>query len=184
MGVRTILGSASLKANDWVQAFQNPFGQELSKLYDPLKSASNAGTLNYQQAQDALTEFNQQWTAFDASAQQWKAKGGDYAKVVSQSYDPNGKFMQTVNMVKDALTDWTGSLPNPNGGKPTGPDTPPSLQTILGQLGLSPDDAAQKAASNVQRKAQSETQTILTGSHGLSEVSSANRKTRTLLGYA
>lgn len=184
MPLGSILGQAHLKASDWVNAFQNPFGKTLSKIFDPLKKASDSGTLTYDQANAGLEEFNQQWTAYQSAAQQWTDKGGDFAKVIKQNYDPGGDFMKTLNMVKTSLTDWTGSLQPADTTGDNGTGAPPSLQTLLTSLGLTSEGAASGAAAQVQKKAQSATKTLLTGGKGLPELTAANRKTTTLLGYA
>lgn len=183
MGLRTVVGSASLKAEDWVNTFQNPFGQFLSQIFDPINAAQKTGGLKYQDAADALDQFNQQWTAFDAAAQQWRQKGGDYKTVVDQSYDPTKDFMKTVEMVRQSLTGWAQSL-KPEDTGTSGPSAPPTAQTILG--GLSPQTVADAAALRQRRAAQvgGRSSTILTGNSGLSELSANNRKYTTLLGYA
>lgn len=183
MGLRSILGAASLKAKDYVSAFQDPFGKTLSDIYDPIKKASDAGTLTFDQANDAFTQFNQQWQAFDEASSQWKQRGGDYAKVVGQAYDPNGKFMKTVNSVKGDLTNWTGALKPTDPAKGNSEAAPPTLQTILTGLGLTPDGAAAGAAGQQKKRSAAATNTLLTGGRGLSELSSANRQYKTLLGY-
>lgn len=182
MGLRTVVGSASLKANDWVDAFQDPFGKTLSGIYDPLLKASQSGSLTYQQANDALTQFNEQWNAYNSAVQQWRAKGGDYKTVVDQSLDPNGDFMKTVNMVKGALTGWVSSL-QPAATDAANQVAPPTAQTVLG--GASPNAVAEAAALRARKQAAAggTASTILTSWLGLKS-SSSNLQRSTILGYA
>lgn len=183
MALGTLLGKASAKANDWTGAFQTPFGQTLSSIYDPIQQAQAAGTLTYDQANTALTQFNEQWTAYQDAANQWKAQGGDYATVINQNFDANGAFMKTVNMVQQNLTNWTQGLQSSSTTANPTPTSAPTLDTILTGLGMSTNQAAADAAANTQRKAQAETRTILTGGMGL-QLSPANLKKKTVLGYA
>lgn len=184
MGVRSIVDAASLKANQWVQAFQNPFGQELSTIYDPIEQAQQAGTLTLQQVQDALTTFNTQWSGFQQAAKQYQAQGGDWNRVINQSLDPTGDFMKTVNMVKTNLTDWQTSLQasDPNSSSnANNPTAPPTMQTILQQLGLTPADAERNAAVTQEKHAMAApgfTGTILGGAS-----LKVNTQRPTLLGF-
>lgn len=181
-----VQGAGHQKATDFVNTYQDPFGKDLSSIYDPIQKAQAAGTLTYQQANDALTSFNQQWQAFDAAAQQWKAQGGEFKTVVDQAYDPNGDFMKTVNMVKTNLTDWTNTLQaaDPSAATDnTTPSTPPDLQTILAGLGITPADAARQAVVQQSKQAMAApgySATLLGGSKG-----TPTTKTKTLLaGYS
>ncbi len=181
-GVKNLVGAASVKASDFTSAYQTPFGQKLSQIFDPIVAAKNAGTLTFDQANQALTDFNQQWTAFDAAAQQWKSKGGDYEQVVDQAYDPNQAFMKTVDNVRTSLTDWTTSLKPADSTDPNQPTAPPTLQQMLAALGLTPAGAGDQAADLAAKHAQQGTKTILTGGQGVN-VDPMNRSRKTLLGY-
>jgi hypothetical protein len=141
----SIFYPAHKKADAWTSAFQTPFGKTLSDIVDPLNKAAKAGTLTYQQAKDALDEYTQQWDAFQKSADQFKAMGGDYAKAVNQGFDPNGDFMKTVTGVKKTLTDYVNSLPPPS-GDPSKPSTPPDPNHPSGTGGQSSTQAARNAA--------------------------------------
>lgn len=182
MGLRTIVDAASLKANQWVQGFQNPFGTELSTIYDPIEKAQQAGTLTLQQVQDALNSFNTQWSGFQQAAKQYQAQGGDWNTVISQSLDPGGEFMKTVNMVQTNLTNWQTQLQaGMTGANPNTPNAPPTMSSILSELGLTPADAARSAAVTQRRQAMAApgfTGTILGGA-GLKQ----NVRTPTLLGF-
>jgi hypothetical protein len=185
MGGTAGVGAGHLKANSFVQSFQNPFGDFLKQTIDPINAASKAGTLTYQQAKDALDAFNQQWTSFDTGAQQFKAMGGDYAKVVNQAYDPNKAFMQTVNGVRKTLTDYADQLKPADTGKPDDnvkdATTPPDPTKPAGTGGQTAQDAARTAAAQQKKKALAAPgfiSTILGGSQG-----SATTQKPTLLGY-
>ncbi len=170
------------KASDFVNTFQNPFGKTLSGIIDPIDQANGKGTLTYDQANAALTDFNQQWAGFDAASNQWKLQGGDYSTVVDQAYDPNGKFMQTVTGVRSTLQGYVDKLKPAGAPAANAPPAAPTLQTILSGLGLTPQSAADQAADQQRKRALSggRASTILTGASGLP---AAARPQKTLLGY-
>jgi hypothetical protein len=186
----SILTPAHKKANDFVQTLQNPFGKFLTDLATPIYDAANKGTLTYDQAKAALDQFNQQWTAFDTAAQQFKLQGGDYAKVFDQAYGidpktgkPTGKsdFMNTVTGVRDTLTAYVNSLQPPDASKANQPPPPPDPTKPTGTGGQTAQQAAQMAAQNTKKRNMAGTgfmSTILGGS-----ISNTTTARPTLLGY-
>jgi len=169
-----LIAPAHKKASAFVDTFQNPFGKTLSSIFDPIVAQYKAGTLTYDQAKDAFDTYNQQWTAFDEAAQQFKAMGGDYAKVVKQAYDPNGDFMKTNLMVKNTLQGYVDSL------KPA-ETTTDSTDGAAPTMPKDANDQARKAALIQTKRAMAAPgfiSTILGGA-----LSSPKTKQRTLLGY-
>src|SRR5881409_2068179 len=180
-----LIAPAHKKASAFVDTFQNPFGSFLSTLIDPIWKAYGDKTLTYDQAKEALDQFNQQWTAFDLAAQQFKSFGGDYAKVVKQAYDPAGKFMQTVNMVRQSLTDIQTALKpaeDPNSDAATKKaTTPPDPNKPEGTGGKSTDEAA-RAAAVQQKKRNMAAPGFLSTILGGTPMTPATQR-KTLLGY-
>lgn len=201
------LNPAHAKANDWVSGFQDPFGKTLSSINDPIVAAAQAGTLTYQQANDALTQFNEQWSSLNAAAEQFQAKGGDYATAVQQAYgnvkvgtdpfaDPNAgpsgsEFLDTVRQVQSFLTNQVASLKPADGSSSADTATPaPTLLTTTQQTdgGQTPAQAAAAAAERTkdQSVGGGRSSTILTGPQGLTMLTGLQRQaqSKTLLGYA
>lgn len=154
MGGTAGIGTGHTDANDFVQTLQNPFGKTMSGIFDPIAAEQTAGTLTYDQATAALDSFNEQWAAFDAGAQQYKAQGGEFATVVDQAYNPNQAFMQTVNNVRTSLTNWQAALkPASTSSSTNKPTRPPTATSILKPLGLTPAGAAQGAVAQQAKDA-------------------------------
>jgi hypothetical protein len=185
MGGVAGVGAGHLKANNFVQSFQNPFGDFMNQTVKSLDDAGKAGSLTYDQAKAALDEFNQNWTSFDQAANQFKQMGGDFAKVVKQAYDPNGDFMKTVNWVRPWLEGQVDSRKPADNGQPDNnvkdATTPPDPTKPAGTGGQTAQDAARTAAANQKKKslaAPGFISTILGGSQG-----NATTQKPTLLGY-
>jgi hypothetical protein len=178
----SLLAPAHKKASAFTSTFQTPFGDFMSQLIAPIWKANADKSLTYDQAKSALDSFNQQWTAFDLGAQQFKSMGGDYAKVVGQAYDPQGDFMKTVNMVRQSLTDINTALkpadttdPNKDATTPPDPNNPP------GTGGQSATATARTAAANQKRRNAGGVGFLSTILGGSMNTTTTQRKT--LLGY-
>jgi len=182
MSIASILGQAHWKAKAFVDTFQNPFGDYLKSL-DTVFTDAEAGKLTFDQAKAKLDEFNQQWSAFDAAAEQWKGMGGDYAKVVGQAYDPNKTFMKTVADRRAGLERLVGALTpatDPNADPNAAAATPPDTTSILG--GLNPQGQADAAAMRAKKKALSGPGYAGTILGGASAANTLGQR-KTLLGY-
>src|SRR5213592_324374 len=147
MGGVAGIGSNHKKANDYVKTFQDPFGKRLTEFSDTSDKARAAGTLDYKTAQEALDQFNQEWTAFDTGSQEYKKMGGGFAKVVNQAYDPNKDFMKTVTAVRTGLEADVARLKGTEPAKDTTESTPPLLDPKASQ------DQARAAADMARRRA-------------------------------
>ena len=171
MGGVAGVGSNHKKANDYVNTFQNPFGERL-KYYstvnqrsapadpnnifqsqiqrdpnDPNRPSANTTPLTYKEAQDALDQFNQEWAAFDQGSQEYKKMGGGFEKVVNQAYDPTKPFMQTVMGVRKGLEADVARLKGTEAPKDTTESTPPLLDPKASA------DQARAAADMARRRA-------------------------------
>ena len=165
MGGVAGVGSNHKKANDYVNTFQNPFGERLkyfssvnqrSAPEDPNapRSMIQGGPprppstpLTYKEAQEALDQFNQEWTAFDQGSQEYKKMGGGFEKVVNQAYDPNKDFMKTVMGVRAGLEADVARLKGTEAPKDTTESTPPLLDPKASV------DQARAAADMARRRA-------------------------------
>src|SRR5439155_20684111 len=103
--------------------------------------------LTYQEAQEALDQFNQEWTAFDTGSQEYKKMGGGFEKVVNQAYDPNKDFMKTVTAVRTGLEADVARLKGTEAPKDTTESTPPLLDPKASQ------DQARAASDMARRRA-------------------------------
>jgi hypothetical protein len=78
-------GTAHLKANEWVQGFQNPFDKNVGTINEQFYNMANSGQLTSQQAQQMMQQVQQLFANYEQSRQKFGAKGGDYQTVANQA---------------------------------------------------------------------------------------------------
>lgn len=87
-----LFNPAHKKANEFVQGFENPFGQKLAEI----------SALSATDPEAARQMFDSEWGNFKATTDAWIAKGGDHAKVARQALN-NAGLMNTVRTLANGF---------------------------------------------------------------------------------
>src|SRR5688572_2227596 len=85
-GALWVKSQAHWKADEWVQNYQNPWGEKAIGLFDRVTKAREAGTLTYADIVAAQDEFETNVQAFWDDAKAFGIKGGDYERVTQQAH--------------------------------------------------------------------------------------------------
>jgi hypothetical protein len=175
-GALWIKGQAHWKANEWVNKYQNPWGDKAIAFMNQLSADQKAGTLTYEDAQKRQTQFEENVGDFWDQATLFEGKGGDQKKVIGQAHtklDPivegwRTSIQQSIDALKPA---------DPLAG--TDETKPP---TMPGDANAQGDAAAQRQKKHAMG-APGRASTILTSPLGLTSLPDEQRKYTTLLGY-
>ncbi len=79
------IGNAHKQANEFVQKFQNPFGDAFLQIVDSNNKLYAAGRQTYEGAVAAQEQVTTLWATFTKQANEFAKQGGDQAKVVKQA---------------------------------------------------------------------------------------------------
>ena len=95
------VSTAHLRANEWVQSVQNPFGTALGKIADANAEDVRTGTATVQSVTYAKQQMNLMWEKYQKTAETWAAQGPDYRLVINQSYNTLQPLIDQLNRDMD-----------------------------------------------------------------------------------
>lgn len=170
-----LMGRGRKQANIFTSGVQTPISNRLKDIYTSANTQIQAGTLTYDEAQQALASFDTQAGEFETAAQQFEALGSKQKTVVEQ-----GRAT-----VKPTYTGWRSDLaqyvewlkPAATPEPPKPPEAPPTIDNVPAKAQGAADQQRKRATSAYGRSS-----TILTGG-GLAPLLKEQRRTATILGY-
>ncbi len=181
--VASLIGRGRKQADIWTKSAQEPFGRRMSEIIDRANQSRAAGTLTYEQAQQALAQYKSEVGALEAAASQFETLGSKQRTVIEQfrkQFAGPGYF-----------ADWektlTGHVEALKPAETKGPEPPPEEAPAAKDVipGTTPEEKtpqyqAKKAATQLKKRAQGlgRSSTILGGAGA-----TVRRQPVTLLGY-
>jgi hypothetical protein len=137
-------------ARFFVQNVQDPFAKRVQGLFDPITEARKAGTLTYEQASQALAQFNTEVADLTQSQTEFEALGGTQKLVAQQSRDTLNPL---IDQWRADLQAHVASFPTPPEPKPITPEDAPTSISVLANEGVTPLQKAQGAAEQQRKRA-------------------------------
>ncbi len=106
-----------LTANDFVQKYQNPFGDNLGHVVDQFNAARQQGGMTTSQANQTLDQTKTLVNNFEKTIADWTSQGGDKATVAKQAqktmdgiYGPN--FSNLLGSMQSNIDNGDGIVPD------------------------------------------------------------------------
>lgn len=178
-----LFGRGRKQADIFVQGVQNPISDRLKDLYLQANAKAQGGTLTYDEAQQALSAFDEQTGEFETAAKQFETLGSKQKTVVDRA---RNTVNPTYTQWRSELSGWAQAVKPAEPSAPAAPvsEQPPTTSSVI-PGGGTPTKMATAAAFQQRKRAASFTgraSTILTGL-GLPGLSGMNQRRTSILGY-